>query len=99
MLYVSEAEEKKFYMFDGDLDIALKCLVNLPYYFFLLELMTEEGRITFTATLKTMAWIVDYTENVTVRRVLLLLSSLLSLLLSKLSSSVNLITEYIKTYM
>lgn len=55
MLYVSEAEEKKFYMFDGDLDIALKCLVNLPYYFFLLELMTEEGRITFTATLKTMA--------------------------------------------
>lgn len=97
MLYVSEAEEKKLYMFDGDLDVALKRLVNLHYYFFLLELMKEEGRITFTATLKTMAWIVDYTENVTVRRVLLLLSSLLSLLLSKLFSPMNLITEYIKT--
>ena len=54
MPYVSEAE-KKFYMFDGDLDSPLKCLVNLHYYFFLLELMKEEGKITFTATLKTMA--------------------------------------------
>lgn len=42
MLYVSEAEEKKFYMFDGDLDIALKCLVNLPYYFFFVR--THDGR-------------------------------------------------------